>query len=174
MENTTEAQAILNAGAAIGENVRVLKDGSIPFTIVPDGYQVSSLEKMLAQPARKRGAVSVTDAGGFITYMNRHCEDGTLVYADIDRVSGSFKLVGVINDNSAEEPGWRDHMHDGPEAVCRMGALDWQEQVGDVASRFCLLDRRQPAPTLPLPRACRPAGTCWQCRWGSSAPAKSA
>ena len=53
--------------------------------------------------------------------MNRHCEDGTLVYADIDQVSGSFKLVGVINDNSAEEPGWRDHMHDGPEAVCRMG-----------------------------------------------------
>lgn len=136
MENTTEAQAILNAGAAIGENVRVLKDGSIPFTIVPDGYQVSSLEKMLAQPARKRGAVSVTDAGGFITYMNRHCEDGTLVYADIDQVSGSFKLVGVINDNSAEEPGWRDHTC----TMDRKQSVEWGRWIGKNKSAMSQAD----------------------------------
>ena len=41
MENTTEAEAILAAGVAIGKNVVVLEDGSIPFTVVPYGYKVS-------------------------------------------------------------------------------------------------------------------------------------
>lgn len=135
MENTTEAQAILNAGAAIGENVRVLKDGSIPFTIVPDGYQVSSLENMLVQPVRKRGTVSVTDSGGFITYMNRHCEDGTLVYADIDH-SGSFKLVGVINDHSGEEPGWRDHTC----TMDRKQSVEWGRWIGKNKSAMSQAD----------------------------------
>ena len=126
MENPTETEAILAAGVAISKNVGVLKDGSIPFTIVPDGYKVSSLENMLVQPTRKRGTVSVTDAGGFITYMNRHCEDGTLVYADIDQVAGSFKLVGVINDSSAEEPGWRDHTC----TMDRKRSVEWDRWIG--------------------------------------------
>ena len=46
MENTTEAEAILAAGVAISKNVGVLKDGSITFAIVPDGYKVSSLENI--------------------------------------------------------------------------------------------------------------------------------
>ena len=56
MENQTETEAILAAGVAISKNVGVLKDGSIPFTVVPDGYKVSSLENMLVQPTRKHGA----------------------------------------------------------------------------------------------------------------------
>ena len=133
---------------------------------------MSSLENMLAQPARKRGAVSVIDAGGFITYMNRHCEDGTLVYADIDQVSGSFKLVGVINDNSAEEPGWRDHTC----TMDRKQSVEWGAGLART-SRRCRKPILPPGSkttslTLPLPRACRPAGTCWQCRWGSSTSEK--
>lgn len=127
MENTTEAEAILAAGVAIGKNVVVLEDGSIPFTVVPYGYKVSSLENMLVQPTRKRGTVSVNDAGGFITYMNRHCENGTLVYADIDHVSGSFKLVGVINDSSTEEPGWRDHTC----TMDRKQSIEWGRWIGE-------------------------------------------
>ena len=111
------------------QNVGVLKDGSILFTVVPDGYKVSSLENMLVQPTRKRGTVSVTDSGGFITYMNRHCEDGTLVYADIDQ---SLRVVqtGWRHQRQFDRRAWvaRPHMHDGQEAVYRVGALDWSEQ----------------------------------------------
>ena len=98
--------------------------------------------------------------------MNRHCGDGTLVYTDIDQVSGSFKLVGVINDNSAEEPGWRDHTC----TMDRKQSVEWGRWIGKT-SRRC----RKPilphgsnnladiAATEGIPTG----GTCWQCRWGS-------
>lgn len=126
MENTTEAQAILAAGAAISKNVGIVEKGAIPFSIIPDGYKLTPLENMLFQPIRKRESVSVTDAGGFIAYMVRHAEDGSLVYADIDQIAGLFRLVGVINDSSADVPGWRDHTC----TMNRQQSVEWGRWLG--------------------------------------------
>lgn len=108
MENRSDTNDLIAAGAAIAAAIP-LPEGSAPFIVVPEKYAVKSLESLLLHPVRKSESVSVTDAGGFIAYMNLHAEDGTLVYADIDQISGTFKLVGVINDSSDDAPGWRDH-----------------------------------------------------------------
>jgi len=109
MENTTDTNDLIAAGAAIASAIH-LPEGSVPFIVVPEKYAVKSLESHLLRPIRKVAAVAVTDAAGFIAYLGRHAEKGSLVYADIDQLIGSFKLVGVINDSATEEPGWRDHI----------------------------------------------------------------
>ncbi len=108
--NRTETADMIAAGVAIAAAANPFPVGSAPFIIVPEKYEAKNLESLLFHPIRKRGEVSVTDSAGFVAYMMIHSgEGGALVYADIDQTAGSFKLVGVINDNSTDKAGWRDH-----------------------------------------------------------------
>lgn len=104
-ETTNHLQAILNAGAAIG-NIRTIE--GTPFVVVPDDYSVENLEKMLSKPMRKTGTVTLNDMASFIEFVNGEKVGGTRLY-------GSFTNPGflaVFNDHHSEgvqTPGWRDY-----------------------------------------------------------------
>lgn len=107
MENQ-ENKTLLDAGAAL-VGVMAEHDG-IPFVVVPDGYKMADIEKLMPQPFRKRGNVIVTDSAGFIFYTSKHGErDCCIIYAAIDSEKSHFSLVAVINDHGDDGPYWRDH-----------------------------------------------------------------
>jgi uncharacterized protein YfdQ (DUF2303 family) len=122
----TEARDILAAGAAIaGKEMDPILNrpcGTIPFVIIPDGYSATTLDHLLPEPTRKRGKVVVSDASSFCGYVNCHSAGGSLVYADIDQIAGSFTLVAVINDHSRAWAGWRDHTC----TMSRKQSVEWQ------------------------------------------------
>lgn len=110
MEQTkTEAAEILEAGSAISSKPALVKDGGVPFIVLPNSYGAIDVEKFLDHPVRKRAKVSVSDSNGFAAYMIKHAEVGAMIYADVDTIKEQFTLVGVLNDHSNEIPGWRDH-----------------------------------------------------------------
>jgi uncharacterized protein YfdQ (DUF2303 family) len=108
MDNIDNVKALLHAGAA-ATDYRIIDDG-IPFAVIPDGYKVSGLEKMLEAPIRKRATVITSDANGFIDYLNKHAsQEYSLIYAQIDSEKSQCKLVAVIDDHGGDLPQWREH-----------------------------------------------------------------
>lgn len=108
-ENKDFVATLLNAGAA-SVDTRNFGENSIPFVIVPDGYDTAKLEDCLAVPVRKRGAIVTSDSKGFIDYLNKHSTyDVSTIYADVNSENNRCVLVGVIDDHSKKGPQWRQH-----------------------------------------------------------------
>ena len=105
-------QAILDAGATL-TSVRDIDESRVtgkPFILVPDGYKTEDLEHLLPNPTRKTANISVTESDSFIFYTKKHGSlDECVIYAEVDYENGICVLVGVINDNGADAPKWRDH-----------------------------------------------------------------
>ena len=106
-ENLNNAAAILQAGSALSE-VRHVGPYEHPYVVVPEGYEVKSLEKMLNAPRRSSGEREFFDADSFIAFVNevKHGHlSSTRVYG---RLAPSPKFVAVFNDDAAHAPGFRD------------------------------------------------------------------
>ncbi len=76
--------------------------------VVPDAHVVEYIDTEFVgpQPTRKRGTVTLHDAGSFSAYVNRHkVAATTTIYAD----ALNYRFVGVVNDASAADPQWADH-----------------------------------------------------------------
>ncbi len=81
-----------------------------PFVVVPAGYKVDDIERMLQIPRRKRGAVITTNSAGFIDYLQKHSvADASTIYADIDSEKSHCKLLSVLDDHGNNYPDWREH-----------------------------------------------------------------
>lgn len=109
MTDQTEAQTIA-ALALDAADPTVLQPGDIISTVVPEGAQqhIVDLEEYLERPRRKRGVVTLHDAGSFRSYVTAHRDEiQTAIYADIDTAD----IVAVLNDHSEETDaaGWGDH-----------------------------------------------------------------
>ncbi len=112
MEHIDNIKTALNAGAAIGNTMRIAdaSHGDTPFIVVPDGYSVESLENLLPAPARKRASVTMTDAASFVAYTKKHGSlDECVIYANVDADTNKCSLLAIINDDKADSPQWRDH-----------------------------------------------------------------
>ncbi len=112
MDHIDNIKTVLNAGAAIGNNIRMAdgSDGDTPFIVVPDGYSVESLERLLPAPVRKRASVIMTDAASFVAYTKKHGSlDECVIYANVDANTNKCSLLAIINDDKADAPQWRDH-----------------------------------------------------------------
>lgn len=111
--NENTITELLDLGAARSKFQVVIDetDGNgIPFVVVPEGYKVEDIERLMAVPQRKRGAIVTTDSAGFIDYLQKHSTaDVSTIYADIDSEQSRCKLVAVLDDNASEFPQWRDH-----------------------------------------------------------------
>lgn len=121
----TEARDMLAAGVAIAGKIQHITESpydSIPFVIIPEGYTAAYLEHLLLEPNRKRGKVVVADASSFCGYVKRHSAGGSIVYADIDQITGIFSMVAVINDHAPEFAGWKDHTC----TMSRKQSVEWQ------------------------------------------------
>jgi len=81
-----------------------------PAALIPDGYKLEMLEKLMPNPARKVGTVTLSDLNSFIDYVKR---DGSLascrIYAAVDVIEGKVSFTAVLNDHEEEKAHWRDY-----------------------------------------------------------------
>jgi uncharacterized protein YfdQ (DUF2303 family) len=80
-----------------------------PFAFVPAGYRVEDLAPFHLVPRRHSGSVYVDDAASFILYVKRYRDEGSLTYCDAKLQSGDVTFVGVLNEHTTGNAGWRDH-----------------------------------------------------------------
>lgn len=116
----TEAQAAFALGTALGEAKSPLnlpdaeladpsRDGT-PYVVLPSGYSVADLERLLPAPTRKRADVVLTDTESLIAYLGTHATPASsTVYAVVDSEQSRFALVCVLDDHHAAAPQWRGH-----------------------------------------------------------------
>lgn len=114
-------ESALAAGAAIGQP-KAVDDLKGQFAVVPEDYELKSLENFALNPDRKRGIVIVGDADSFSRYFNAHASGHSQIYARINPP----RFVGVLNDHGTDSAGWQDHRvaYDCPFSV------EWKEWAG--------------------------------------------
>lgn len=109
MDNLPVGSAALENGALIDTIIvaqGVQHVDSTPFVVLPNGFGVQNLEKMLSSPMRTKGTAVMLDAESFIIYFNVHKTGSSNIYAMVE----PSKFVGVLDDDSPERPGWREHV----------------------------------------------------------------
>lgn len=133
MDQQDNFATILAAGAAQAAPHAV--QGSMPYVLAPQDYELRSLEHLMPFPLRKRGKVTTTDSKGFIFYTAKHGNrDSSVIYADIDAEASKFNLVCVLNDHSGEADGqdWKDHLC----IFTPTQAIEWRRWVGHDRKQF--------------------------------------
>ena len=92
--------------------IDTLPENSNPAFLVPNGFTVLDMEKLLAAPTRKRADVTMTDSDSFIYYTKKHGSlDECTIYANTDFEAQAASLVAIIDDHGSL-PGaasWRNH-----------------------------------------------------------------
>lgn len=106
----------LEVGAAIGDAKEV---GLGSYAVVPQGYELRSLEEFEASPMRKSGTVTLEDAASFIRYFNLHAIESSQIYGRINPPM----FVGVLDDHGGDYPGWKDHL---VKYACPF-SIEWKE-----------------------------------------------
>lgn len=84
--------------------------------VVPAGYQLAHLDlsehydHLRDQPRRITGAATLHQPASWLTYVARHCTDGTEVYADVNSGTVTAVLDGPReNTASGNRAGWGEH-----------------------------------------------------------------
>jgi len=132
---TRENQTLLDAGAALTGTSHI--DGSdIPFVVVPDGYRVTDLERLLPAPTRKRAAVQAHDADSFCSYFDTHSTRCSTIYADVDHGAEKFVVLAVFDDNGQDYAGWRDHTC----TLVRRPSVEWKRWNGKCRANMAQAD----------------------------------
>lgn len=111
MNEVNDVNAALLAGAALAEP-RMPHGQGVQYIVVPDGYEMKTLESQMLNPVRKRATVTLLDADSFIVYSKKHGSmDHCTIYADMNYESSKCRLVAVIDDHGSlpEQAQWRDH-----------------------------------------------------------------
>jgi uncharacterized protein YfdQ (DUF2303 family) len=121
-----ENQTLIDVGCALN-GPETLENGKIPFVVVPEGYKVADLERLLPEPTRKRAAVQARDADGFCHYFTTHRDTArSSVYADTDEVAERFRVTAVLDDHGAQNAGWREHTC----TLDRKTSVEWKRWTG--------------------------------------------
>lgn len=110
-EATTDAAALIAAGASIGQ-VREVK-GCKPFVVVPEGAKIETIDERTL-PQRPRGTVKLRDAASFIAYFLDHRVDRSRIYATLE--PAAFLAVfddfdtrsGPSGPDVDEQADWRE------------------------------------------------------------------
>lgn len=108
MAEETEAQVIADTATAAAVP-HELDAEALHSVVLPHGatLQVLELEKYRAAPWAKKGALTLFTASALGEYVNRHKDDRTVLYADVEARS----ITAVLNDHAgaSSSPGWADH-----------------------------------------------------------------
>lgn len=99
------------AGAALGDAKEHPNTKGHPYTLVPEGFTLETLEPE-AHPPRKTGEVTTHDVASFCDYVLRHKTTNTVIYGAVQPAG----FVAVLNDHAGEAPreedtegaNWRD------------------------------------------------------------------
>lgn len=106
MENLN-AKTILDAGAAVTE-IRTVE--GVPVAIVPDGYRLHTLERLLEQerPLRQTGNLDLLDADSFVRYVRPHVDAGGNVDLQY-RIEPAPLFKAILNAATPGQPAHQDH-----------------------------------------------------------------
>lgn len=117
MLDETLKAALDNAGAKLITPAGV--DVAAPIASVPDGFDLRSLERFMAQPSRIRAAVTVHRAEDFIAYCDRHSNTSSTIFVDASPAlsgdGGELALAVIDYHHGAadltpdERPEWCSH-----------------------------------------------------------------
>lgn len=100
--NEPLAERLMAIGSALADYSSIA--GGVPYTVIPNNWQVEDLEHLLPAPKRKRGTIKVADQESFVAMIDVHRTASTTVYAQMSPP----KFVAVIDDHG-DWPGWREH-----------------------------------------------------------------
>lgn len=109
----TENDALIEVAresARIAAGPVLVEPGKLYAFPTADGVQLLDLDEdtytdRLPAPSRKTGTVVVEDIDSFSAYWNKHRDEGSEVYVDVDK----RRLTAVLNAHTSEGPRWRDH-----------------------------------------------------------------
>lgn len=109
--NTTEARDIMALGSALSDPISAPAPvglNSIPFVVVPNGYQLHDLEKLYGDPYRAKGTTKLNDADSFIRFVKLMClsRGPGHLYFWMNPKPG---FLAVFNPTDEKCPGWGDH-----------------------------------------------------------------
>lgn len=121
IRSSGDAQAVIDVAMDAAGTQPVDESFRFHTAVVPAGgkVEVIDLEQHLEQfrdrPRRKKGLYTVTDAGSFVAYLEKHALPETEVWADVER----SKVTAVINAHAADSvedataadrgANWEDH-----------------------------------------------------------------
>jgi uncharacterized protein YfdQ (DUF2303 family) len=99
-----ESETIRDLSVSIGETRRVNSE-SIPHAIVPNGYTVTDLERLLPTPARIRFKPAFVEPESFNRYVNEHKNEDTRVFGNEE----SSSIIAVVDMSKKDGPAWHGH-----------------------------------------------------------------
>lgn len=102
--DSPELGAMIAAAIAQQNSTRADADGA-PFVLVPEGFAVQSLERLLEAPMRPRATVTVRDAESFLAYYATHEAGKTLLCADVD----ARTATAIFDYHRKGSPGFAEH-----------------------------------------------------------------
>lgn len=151
------AAALIDAGrsAALArlKPQRADVPNAVPFIVTMDGNGTEKpvfLREVFDAPKRKTGTVKLADAESFVKYYNQHGGGKPSIYATLQPA----RFVAVLNDHTADAPGFRDHRADFTVAFSReykaWQKMDGQAFEGNEAFAYFLEDN--------LPDIIKPSG----------------
>lgn len=73
------------------------------------GWGLSIKPECRVTPNRKRGNIHLHTTDSLIRYVGKHREAGTAIYINADYTTGSIGVTAVLNNDTADDPGWKDH-----------------------------------------------------------------
>jgi uncharacterized protein YfdQ (DUF2303 family) len=99
-----EGSAVSEIRDLVSANLKTQTD--IPSVVVPDGFEVKSLESLQLAPSRIRQAANLISPGSLIAYIQRFRDSRTVVFADKTKT----RIVAVLDfHQDAEKPSWAAH-----------------------------------------------------------------
>lgn len=97
-------QTVRDLAAALATARRVTPE-AVPHVIVPQGYEVSSLERLLPAPVRIRAKPTFNHPDSFINYVNEFRGDETRIFA----CEKKGILTAAIDHPGRCAPTWSEH-----------------------------------------------------------------
>ena len=81
-------------------------DTDIPSVVVPDGFDIKSLESLQIAPSRIRQTTNLISPGSLIAYIQRFRDERSVVFADKTKT----RIVAVLDfHQNADSPHWGTH-----------------------------------------------------------------
>lgn len=100
---TTDVAAAFAAGSALCDNWLRTVEG-VPAALIPDGFKLETLERLLPQPQRIKSTITLTDADSFIRYWQTYADDKSVLFSDL----AARKFRAVFDYQQPGQPAWGD------------------------------------------------------------------
>ena len=106
MSTPTDTQAVIDT-ALRSAQPHQLDTGRVYAFVTPTGVEQVDLtgERYRDTPARKTGTTTVRDVASFLAYYDKHCDDGSEVYADAEKLT----VTAVLDAHQAASARFGQH-----------------------------------------------------------------